>query len=287
MEWIESISKAIEYIETHITEDLTTSYIAKEVCISSFYFQKGFSMLCGFTVAEYIRQRRLTLAGSELVSTDNKIIDIAMKYGYDSPDSFTKAFTRFHGSTPTAVRRDGAMMKSFASLKINISLKGGYTMDYKIIEKEAFTVLASGSRFRYESCKEEIPKFWQEHYESGKGNVVCGMYGVNIDKSMGNSDEFEYLIADDYKTGNDIPEGFVTRVIPKHTWAVFSCKGAMPKAMIDVNQKIFSEWLPNCKDYEIAEGYNIETYTDINDYPKGNQDENYYSELWIPVKKKA
>lgn len=287
MEWIESISKAIEYIETHITEDLTTSDIAKKVCISSFYFQKGFSMLCGFTVAEYIRQRRLTLAGSELVSTDNKIIDIAMKYGYDSPDSFTKAFTRFHGSTPTAVRRDGAMMKSFASLKINISLKGGYTMDYKIIEKEAFTVLASGSRFKYESCKEEIPKFWQEHYESGKGNVVCGMYGVNIDKSMGNSDEFEYLIADDYKTGNDIPEGFVTRVIPKHTWAVFSCKGAMPKAMIDVNQKIFSEWLPNCKDYEIAEGYNIETYTDINNYPKGNQDENYYSELWIPVKKKA
>jgi len=287
MEWIESISKAIEYIETHITEDLTTSDIAKEVCISSFYFQKGFSMLCGFTVAEYIRQRRLTLAGSELVSTDNKIIDIAIKYGYDSPDSFTKAFTRFHGSTPTAVRRDGAMMKSFASLKINISLKGGYTMDYKIIEKEAFTVLASGSRFKYESCKEEIPKFWKEHYESGKGNVVCGMYGVNIDKSMGNSDEFEYLIADDYKTGNDIPEGFVTRVIPKHTWAVFSCKGAMPKAMIDVNHKIFSEWLPNCKDYEIAEGYNIETYTDINDYPKGNQDENYYSELWIPVKKKA
>jgi len=287
MEWIESISKAIEYIETHITEDLTTSDIAKEVCISSFYFQKGFSMLCGFTVAEYIRQRRLTLAGSELVSTDNKIIDIAMKYGYDSPDSFTKAFTRFHGSTPTAVRRDGAMMKSFASLKINISLKGGYTMDYKIIEKEAFTVLVSGSRFKYESCKEEIPKFWQEHYESGKGNVVCGMYGINIDESMGNSDEFEYLIADDYKTGSDIPEEFATRVIPKHTWAVFSCKGSMPKAMIDVNHKIFSEWLPNCKDYEIAEGYNIETYTDINDYPKGNQDENYYSELWIPVKKKA
>lgn len=286
MEWIESISKAIEYIEAHITENLTTSDIAKEVCISSFYFQKGFSMLCGFTVAEYIRQRRLTLAGSELVSTDNKIIDIAMKYGYDSPDSFTKAFTRFHGSTPTAVRRDGATMKSFASLKINISLKGGYTMDYKIIEKEAFTVLASGNRFKYDSCQEEIPKFWQDHYESGKGNVVCGMYGINIDETLGNSDEFEYLIADDYKTESDIPEGFVTRVIPKHIWAIFSCKGAMPKAMLDVNQKIFSEWLPNCKDYEIAEGYNIEKYTDINDYPKGNHDENYYSELWIPVKKK-
>ena len=151
MEWIESISKAIEYMETHITENLTVNDIAKEVCISPFYFQKGFSMLCGFTVAEYIRQRRLTLAAIELVSTDNRIIDIAMKYGYDSPDSFTKAFTRFHGSTPTAVRRYGAMMKSFASLKINISLKGGYTMDYKIIEKEAFTVLVSVIKFKFES----------------------------------------------------------------------------------------------------------------------------------------
>ena len=243
-------------------------------------------MLCGFTVTEYIRQRRLTLAAIELVSTDNRIIDIAMKYGYDSPDSFTKAFTRFHGSTPTAVRRYGAMMKSFASLKINISLKGGYTMDYKIIEKEAFTVLVSGRKFKYESCKEEIPKFWQEHHQSGKGQIVCGMYGINIDESMGNSDEFEYLIADDYKAGSDIPQGFVTRVIPKHTWAVFSCKGPMPKAMQDVSQKIFSEWLPNCKDYEIAEGYNIEKYTDMKEYPKGLQDENYYSELWIPVKKK-
>ena len=285
MEWIESISKAIEYIETHITENLTTNDIAREVCISSFYFQKGFSMLCGFTVAEYIRQRRLTLAGSELVSTDNRIIDIAMKYGYDSPDSFTKAFTRFHGCTPTAVRRGGTMMKSFASLKINVSLKGGYIMDYKIIEKDAFTVVAAVRTFKYESCQEGIPKFWQEHYQTGKGERVCGMYGINIDESMG-SDEFEYLIADDYKPSDEIPEGFVTRVIPKHTWAVFSCKGAMPDAMMDVNQKIFSEWLPNCKDYEIAAGYNIEKYTDMKDYPKGNQDENYYSELWIPVKKK-
>ena len=285
MEWVESISKGIEYIETHITEDLKAEDIAREVCISSFYFQKGFSMLCGFTVAEYIRQRRLTLAASELVSTDNRIIDIAMKYGYDSPDSFTKAFTRFHGSTPTAGRRNGGRIKSFAPLKINVSLKGGYTMDYKIVEKDAFTVLASARKFKYESCKEEIPKFWQEHYESGKGQVVCGMYGINIDESMG-CDEFEYLIADDYNPSDDIPEGFITRVIPKHTWAVFSCKGPMPNAMQDINQKIFSEWLPNCKDYEIAEGYNIEKYTDMKDYPKGTQDENYYSELWIPVKKK-
>ncbi len=103
MNWVEGISKAINYMEEHLTEDIEIEKIAREASVSSFYFQKAFGMLSGFTVGEYIRQRRLTLAGSEVISTDEKIIDIALKYGYDSPDSFTKAFTRFHGRTPTSV----------------------------------------------------------------------------------------------------------------------------------------------------------------------------------------
>jgi len=141
MGWIECIGEAISYIEENITEELTIEEIATQALVSPFYFQKGFAMLCGFTVGEYIRQRRLTLAGSELVSTDEKIIDIAVKYGYNSPDSFTKAFTRFHGVTPTAVRKEGAMIKSFGTLKIKFSLEGGYIMDYKIVEKDSFTVM--------------------------------------------------------------------------------------------------------------------------------------------------
>ncbi len=285
MGWIEGISDAINYIEDNITEEPTIENVAKQAFVSSFYFQKGFAMLCGFTVGEYIRQRRLTLAGSELVSTDRKIIDIALKYGYDSPDSFTKAFLRFHGVTPTAVRKDGAMLKSFAPLKIKFSLEGGFIMDYKIIVKEAFTVMGAAKVFKYDTAGTEIPKFWTEHYQTGKDKIVCGMYGVCVDESMG-SDEFEYLIADNYTTSSEIPDGFVTKVIPKHSWAVFACKGAMPASLQNTNQKIFSEWLPNCKDYEIAAGYNIEMYTNVADYPKGNQDENYYSEIWIPVQKK-
>ena len=121
MEWIERIGDAIKFIEDNMTEDITIKDIAENIFISPFYFQKGFSMLCGFTVGEYIKKRRLTLAGIELLSTDNKIIDIALKYGYDSPDIFTKAFTRFHGVTPTAVRKDGAVIKSFAPLKIKFT----------------------------------------------------------------------------------------------------------------------------------------------------------------------
>lgn len=285
MEWMNSIGEAIEYIESHITDDITADDVAKHVCTSSFYFQKGFSMLCGFTVMEYIRNRRLALAGGEIATTNSKIIDVAIKYGYDSPDSFTKAFTRFHGITPSMVRKDEVLIKSFAPLKLEISLKGGYIMDYKIIEKDSFTVLGVSKKFKYESAKEEIPTFWKDHYALGNGKHVCGMFGVNIDEQMGN-ESFEYLIADVYNPIMDIPDGFITKTIPAFTWGVFPCRGAMPEALQDVNTKIFSEWLPALKEYEFASGYCIEMYDAADKYPNGVQDENYYCEIWIPIKKK-
>lgn len=114
MEWTDAIQSAISFIEQHITDDITAEDVANHVHISSFYFQKGFSMLCGYSVTEYIRNRRLALAGGALAATDMKIIDIAMKYGYDSPDSFTKAFTRFHGVSPAMVRKNDVTIKTFA-----------------------------------------------------------------------------------------------------------------------------------------------------------------------------
>ena len=285
MEWVEAISKALQYIEEHITDELTVEGIAEHVNISSFYFQKGFAMLCGLTLSEYIRNRRLALAGNELTAGDERIIDIAMKYGYDSPDSFTKAFTRFHGVTPTAARKGKVMLKSFAPLTIKLSLEGGYFMDYKIEKKEAFTVIANARTFTYENAKEVVPQFWQEHFQSGKGKTVMGFYGINIDEKMGN-DTFEYMIADPYEEGREVPDGFIIRTIPEFTWAVFPCVGAMPDALQDVNTKIFTEWLPTLKEYEFAAGYCVEMYDDPTKYPNGTQDDNYYCEIWIPVKQK-
>lgn len=285
MEWIDAIGEAVDYIEAHITEDITISDVADHVYISPYYFHKGFSMLCGYSLKEYIRNRRLSLAGVELISGSLTVTELAMKYGYDSPDSFTKAFSRFHGVSPSVVRREKAMLKSFAPLKLTISLKGGYLMDYKITQKECFTVLAASREFDYENAKQTIPAFWQEHYASGKGATVCGMFGINIDPQMGN-ERFEYLIADVYHPARDIPEGFVVRTIPALTWAVFPCKGALPDALQDVNVKIFSEWLPALKEYEFAAGYCVEMYDAPDKYPKGTRDENYYTEIWLPVKKK-
>lgn len=285
MEWTESIGKAISYIEENITEDLSVEKVAAQVNISPFYFQRGFAMLCGFTLAEYIRSRRLALAGNELAFGGAKVIDVAVKYGYDSPDSFAKAFTRFHGITPSQAGKEHVMLKSFAPLKLKLSLEGGYLMDYKITKKEAFTVIANARTFAYEGAKETIPQFWQEHYRQGKGETVMGMYGINMDEDMGHS-TFEYLIADPYDPVREIPEGFVVRTIPSFDWAVFPCRGSMPDSQQDANTKIFTEWLPALKEYEFAAGYCVEYYDDPSKYPKGTSDANYYCEIWIPVKKK-
>ena len=120
--------------------------------------------------ARWAKARRLALAGNDLATTDEKVIDVAMKHGYDSPDSFTKAFTRFHGVTPTAARRNDVLLKSFAPLKIKFSLAGGYLMDYKIMNKPAFTVLAHAKTFSYEGAKTAVPQFWQEHFGDGSGD---------------------------------------------------------------------------------------------------------------------
>ncbi len=286
MEWTEILGRAIDYIEAHIAdENLSVEEVALQLHISPFYFQRGFSLLCGYPLGEYIRKRRLALAGEELASSEVKVIDLALKYGYDSPDSFAKAFVRFHGSTPSAVRRDGALLRSFAPLQINISLKGGYLMDYRIVQKDSFTVVGARGTFRYEDAKSAIPKFWAQHCAAGNGKYICGKYGINHDANM-DGIEFEYLIADDFDPMRKLPETLIKEVIPAFTWAVFPCRGALPDALQETNRKIFAEWLPNCREYAIAAGYCIELYDDVEKYPCGMQDENYYTEMWIPVMKK-
>lgn len=158
-------------------------------------------------------------------------------------------------------------------------------MEYKIVNKDQFTLIGVSKIFKYEGAATEVPKLWAEYHQTGKSDTVCSVYGVSIDENMGGN-EFEYLIADNYNPINEIAEGFVTRVIPKHTWAVFACQGANPHSIQDVQKKIFSEWLPMCKDYEIAAGYNIEMYSNPIEYAKGVHDEKYYCEIWIPVQRK-
>ena len=149
-------------------------------------------------------------------------------------------------------------------------------LEYKIVEKAQFTVLGKIRSFNSDTAYNEIPKFWQEHNQSGDKNI-CGMYGICM---LSEGTEFDYLIADNYLPWNEIPDGYETRVIPGGTWAVFPCRGALPKSLQDVNTRIWSEWMPACKDYKLAGNYNIEMYSP----PQGNPDE-YYCEIWVPILK--
>lgn len=276
--WADGIGSAIRYIEDNLAGELDIADIAAQAYVSAFHFQRIFSVLCGMTVGEYIRARRLTLAAQELSRGDIRVIDAAVKYGYDSPDSFARAFTRFHGITPSAAKEKGAALKSYAPLKIRLTLEGGSMMDYRIVEKAQFTVMGVSRKFNSETSYQEIPKFWEEHFRNGGGEKVKGMFGVCIDsKDNGSAMEFDYLIADVYDPCAEIPGGCVTRVIPAGTWAIFPCS---VKTLQDVNTKIWSEWLPNCKDYKLAGNYNIEMYTEMCDDPAKQ-----YSEIWIPVVK--
>ena len=279
---MEALNQSIEFMESHLLENITSEDVAESVNMSNFYYQKGFKILTGYTVGEYIRNRRLTLAGVELMQNQEKVIDVAYKYGYETPESFTKAFARFHGITPSQVKSLSYKLQSFGRLIIKISVEGGNVMDYRVEEKESFKVVGLATECECGNGYDKLPKFWTEFckkYCSLEKPPIYGMFGVCDDRNT-ERDKFKYLIADTYN-GGEVPEGFEVMEIPAFTWAIFRCVGPMPGALQVVNTRIFSEWLPNNQKYEIATGLNIEMYT------KGDIHAlDYVSEIWIPVKEK-
>lgn len=272
--WIEGFQESIDFMEQNLTEDLDIEEIAGKAALSPFYYQRIFGALCGMTVGEYIRARRMTLAAQELARADVKVIDTAVKYGYDSPDSFAKAFQRFHGVTPSQAREPGAPLRSFAPLHIKITLEGGSMLDYRIVEKAPFTIVGVKRPFNSDSSYQEIPKFWDEWLAQGDKRPIMGTFGVCLDMR---GKDFDYWIADLYFPWEDIPEGCETRVIPGSCWAQFPCT---MKTLQDTNTKIWSEWLPTLQGYSLAGEYSIEVYLPPEE---GSQDMRVY--IWVPLKK--
>ena len=272
--WIEGFQESIDFMEQHLTDELDIEEIAGKAALSPFYYQRIFGALCGMTVGEYIRARRMTLAAQDLNRAGAKVIDVALGYGYDSPDSFAKAFQRFHGITPSQAREPGAPLRSLAPLHIKISLEGGNMLDYRIVEKAPFTIVGTKRSFNSDTSYQEIPKFWNEWLAQGEKRPIMGTFGVCIDMK---GKDFDYWIADLYFPWEDIPEGCETRVIPGSSWAQFPCTIS---TLQDTNTKIWSEWLPSLKGYTLAGEYDIEVYLPPEE---GSQDMKVY--IWVPLKK--
>ena len=300
MDWITGIQNAINYIEDHITEELDYEVIAKKSFSSPFHFQRVFSILCGYTLGEYIRNRRLSLAGTELARGKAKVIDVAYMYGYDTLESFAKAFQKFHGITPSQARSSGANLKSFSRLSIKISLEGGSIMNYRIEEKPAMLLTGYKARF----TGDPNAKGMQDHNFAcdnrlfqwilqGMAHDVDTTYHVSTNFTP---EGYDFYFA--HKLPQYIHEGFVEELgemaknfdhlqIPAGQYLVCETERCEYPTDLqdDLRRKAVSEWLPT-SGYELREAPEIGVIHWF--WEEGNEKLNNsrYCELWIPIEKK-
>lgn len=278
MDWIKTVNNAIAYMEDHLTEQITSADIAGSVNLSVFHFHRAFSLLTEMSPAEYLRKRRLSQAGAELVSGNVKIVDVALKYGYETPESFTKAFTRFHGVSPMQAKK-GSPIQFMSRYIVRIAIEGGQIMEYGIEKWEALDLLVHAKTFHAETSEREIPGFWDEYYKNENYRKIPGYLGVCAQQKTG-GDEFLYGIGCRASDVEGVPEGFEIIHIPEYTWAVFKCVGPMPNSIQDMWDRIYKEWLP-VADYELIPDYDLENYL-----PGDPASGDYVSEICIPVRKR-
>lgn len=296
MEWIAAMQQAIAYMEEHLMEEINYEDVAKQVHTSSYEFHRGFSFLTGMTANAYIRNRRLSLAGREIVETDAKITDIALKYGYETPESFTKAFTRFHGIAPKFAREESARLLLFNPLVIKITVEGGKSMDYRIVQTEEQKFIALVRSFRNEIINDEknhdIPDFWGECHDKNLVEPIRNLrqsgkrdlYGLCAPKKEG-EDTFEYgigVLIDEDTLAFDYAEmqkaGYSIWDVKPGTYVVFDCIGEAGDCIGDTWSKFYKEFLPQM-------GYEAEAETDYEIYfEKGRS--GLFCELWIPIKRR-
>ena len=301
MEWITGIQNAINYIEDHITEKLDYEQIAKQSFSSQFHFQRVFSILCGYTLGEYIRNRRLTLAGAELANTHAKVIDVAYKYGYDNPESFAKAFQKFHAIAPSQARSGGAMLKSFSRLYIKVSLEGGSIMNYRIEEKPEIVLTGFKKRFvgSPEDMKLQDHEFatttrLKQYILEGLAHDCDNSYTVITNFCP---DGYDYYIAAKLTEesrrdmAEEIGESFAAwfEHIPIPAGLYMVCETKRCKYPVDemdaLRKQAVSEWLP-------ASGYELRNAPEIAVihwyWEEGNEKRNSsrYCEIWLPIAKK-
>jgi len=277
------MNATIAYIEDHLLEELHVPMIAKATGNVESDLQKTFYALTGISIVEYIRRRRLSMAGYDLQKGDLSVLDVAFKYGYTSPDSFTRAFRKMHGITPSAAKKGGCLLKSYGKITFVLTIKGVNAMNYRILKKEEMRIIGFKKWFSTENDGQltEIPKMWDSITEEMKQRI----------RALSNYDGVVGLCADMYNGGFDYwigcmsdqacPEDLNTITIPASSWAVFEVVGSMrpvPNAMQEIWKRIYSEWLP-------ASGYEHAILPEIECYPTGDMlADNYRSEIWIPVK---
>lgn len=293
MKAIQLLWQAIDYVEEHLHTNIEIEEIARAAMSSKYHFQRMFHALTGFTVTQYIRNRRLTLAAEELAGTDSKVIEIALKYGYESPEAFSKAFQRLHGVTPLAAKKKNVKLKAFPRLSFQIQIKGEKEMNYRIEEEKASIVVGKEVIIKNDPFK-EIPIFVEEIWMNGEHDRINEVVG-RPSGSLLNGYHFDYREDGSrrYMMGFKLPEvketieGMKTLHLPNQIYAVFeSQESILDDAELgleiqNVWKRIYAEWFPSTN-FEQVQGVCIEKYYWADD----NQTESI-CEVWIPVRRKV
>lgn len=280
MEWIERLNSAVEYMEAHLLEKIDYENVAEIANCPVYHFQRMFFYMTNISVSEYIRRRRMSLAAVDLQDAGAKVIDIALKYGYDSPTAFNRAFQSIHGIAPSVAKNENATLKSYPAIKFSISVQGMEEMNFRIETKEAFRIVGKScplSKMLEENFA-RIPHEWDTALEKG---TLTKLYGIMNDKPEGllgvsvhNEKEWKYFIA---VSSTEDSDNFEQYHIPAATWAVFSGRGTNV-SLQELERRVITEWLP-------TSGYEYAEIPDIEVYIKADPKDAIY-EYWLPVVKK-
>lgn len=301
MDWLQRMNHAIEYIEDNLENAIDYEQIARIALCSVYQFQRMFSFVLEIPLSEYIRHRRLTLAAFDLKDRNNKVTDIALKYGYETPESFSRAFQNLHGLTPTQARNAGSQLIAYPRISFQIILKGVVGMNYRIETRDAFQVFGLEDIYNYDNITNQqgisIPEVWQNICKNGEldslrqsvvgdwwreGNFskeLEAVFAYDSYKFTSNT-TFPYLIGC-YKSENSLVNGHTVVDVPASTWAVFSTlsdgNGSGNYDLRSLKNRIFSEWLQTSK-FNVLDG-NFEMYCT-------NKDGYEYCELWYRIEEK-
>ncbi|HWO96459.1 MAG TPA: AraC family transcriptional regulator [Bacillus sp. (in: firmicutes)] len=290
MDLLKNMNRAMKYIEENLTNEMDFKEVARLSYCSEYHFKRMFSFLAGVTLSEYIRRRKLTLAAFELKDSNIKVIDIAVKYGYKSPDAFTRAFQQLHGITPSEARSNGYSLKAYPPMSFQLSIKGGVEMNYRIEEKEAFRIIGIKKRVPiiFNGVNPEIAAMWKsldektiQELKKLSDTEPFGLLSASTNFSEGRMEEKGEL--DHYigaATTKECPDYLTSLEVAASTWAVFEAVGPFPDTLQNVWGRIYSEWFPS-SNYEQIEGPEI-----LWNESKDTTSPTFRSEIWIPVLRK-
>ncbi|MDR2931480.1 MAG: AraC family transcriptional regulator [Oscillospiraceae bacterium] len=287
MSWYERMNRAMDYIESRLSGNMEFVEIARIMGQSAVNFQRTFSIVTGMSVFEYIRRRRMTLAAFDLQNGASKVIDLAIKYAYESPEAFTRAFKEIHGVSPTMARAQGVALRSFPRMTFLLTLKGDVAMEYRIENKEEFPVYGIEGIFTTEEGQNlvDIPAFWTDCFNDGccedllqsTHDPLSRIHAICDYRETGGK-TFPYMLFVHRTPASEV-QGYTCVDVPAATWAVFKSerhtREQTSKVTQDLIKRVYTDWLPTAS-YRKIDGYELEMY-----HICGEND--YYVEAWIKV----